>query len=359
MAVDTSNRQSVLANITSADATARQKYADAQAKMQAGLKALLGGDPSASTAKIRDYGGKVAGVGDEMRPIASDMLALGGEIGNIGKEINTTGAGLTGLGNDILGMNRDSASPLVQALLGLYDAYSPGRLASLAGQDVANRFGVAKGQQDRQLARQGVNPTSGRYVSLNQVANDAMATAKAAAMTRASMMGLDKQAAFLTDGIAGLGKSLLGQGVSTQAQGAATMGNAVGANQSAAGVLSSVASIFGSAAGLEQAAANMDLGFAKDVMGQNNAMAQLDVATANYYGNLFSELLNYDSQQMRGGGGGGVSTNLSPDQIWERVTGQSAFFNRADLNRGKITQDDFNNMMSQVASVVREQERNR
>ena len=351
MVIDTSNRQSVLANITSADETARQKYADAQAKMQEGMKALLGGDPSASTAKIRGYGDQMTGFAGEMRPLADDIRALGGEIGDIGRGINTTGSGLLELGNDVLNMNRDSSSPLVQALLGLYDAYSPGRLASLAGQDVANQYSVAQGQQNRQLSRQGVNPSSGRYVSLNQLANDAMATAKAAAMTRASIQGLDKQAAFLTDGIAGLGKLLVSQGVSTQAQGAATLGNAIGADQSAAGILSSVASIFGSAAGLEQTAANMDLGFAKDVMGQQNAMANLDKATADYYGSLFSELLNYDSQQMQGSKGG-VIINPAPEKFdpWGEVTGHSETWwkNQATGRSGQARYDDAANRVAQV-----------
>ena len=353
MAIDTSNRQSVLTNITGADAQARQKYADAQDRMKAGMAALLGGDPSASTAKIRSYGDQTAVIAGEMRPLATDIRALGGEIGNIGRGINETGTGLLGLGNDILGMNRESASPIAQALLGLYDAYSPGRLASLAGQDVANQYGVARGQQERNLARRGVNPSSGRYVSLSQIANDAEATAKAAAMTRASMLGLDKQASFLTDGIAGLGKSLVSQGVSTQAQGASTLGNAIGADQSAAGVLSSMASIFGSAAGMERTAANMDLGFAKEVAAQDNAMANLDVTTARYYGSLFSELLSYDSQQMRGAQRSVVNVTPAPDNTdpWEEVTGHRETWWRNNAT-GRSGQQAYDNAADRVAQVL-------
>lgn len=317
MAIDITNRQSVLSNITTADDTARQKYADAQAKMQDGMKALLGGDPSASTAKIRGYGDQVAGLGGEMRPLAADIRALGGEIGNIGREINTTGTGLTGLGNDILNMNRGSSSPLVKALLGIFDSYSPDRLASLAGQDVANSFDTAEGQQKRNLARSGVNPSSGRYSALGKQLITSLATAKAAAKTRASMLGIDKQSDFINSVISALGRQIVGQGVSTQAQGASILGNAIGADQTAAGMLAQMASLFSSAASLEGTAANMDLGFAKDVMGQENAMAQLDTATANYYGNIFSELLSYDDNQMRGISD--VGFTVSKTTPWEHI----------------------------------------
>ena len=352
MAIKTTDRQSVLAGISEADSAARKLYSDAAEKMKTGLAALLGGNPSASTAKIRGYGDQVAGLGGKIDPLVADVKSLGGELAGIGRGMNDQGVSLLGLGNDILNMNRGSSSPLVKALLGIFDSYSPDRLASLAGQDVANSFDTAEGQQKRNLARSGVNPSSGRYSALGQQLITALATAKAAAKTRASMLGIDKQSDFINSVIGALGRQIVGQGVSTQAQGASILGNAIGADQTAAGMLAQMASLFSSAASLEGTAANMDLGFAKDVMGQENAMAQLDTATANYYGNLFSELLSYDENQMRGVQWGGVNVTPAPDKSdpWNEVTGHGETWwkNQATGRSGQARYDDAANRVAEV-----------
>ena len=307
MAIKTTDRQSVLAGISEADSAARKLYSDAAEKMKTGLAALLGGDPSASTAKIRGYGDQVAGLGGRIDPLVADVKSLGGELAGIGRGMNDQGVSLLGLGNDILGMNRDSSSQLVQELMKMYDSYLPDRLASMAGQDLTSEYEALIGRNDRDLSRMGVNPTSGRYDSIKNQLGTSMALAKAALKTRMSMEGLERRSEYL-DKIGLLGRQLVSQGTSTQAQGAAVLGNAIGADQTAAGMFAQMASLFSSAASLEGTAANMDLGFAKDVMGQENAMAGLDTATANYYSDLFQELLSYDASQMRGVVGGFTSS---------------------------------------------------
>lgn len=86
------------------------------------------------------------------------------------------------------------------------DAYRE-QLARQGAADVGQAFGVARGQQNRQLAAAGLAPNSGRFAALNQQMNLQEALARAGMQNNARAMAQDKSTAMLYDA-AGLGRGL-------------------------------------------------------------------------------------------------------------------------------------------------------
>jgi hypothetical protein len=80
-------------------------------------------------------------------------------------------------------------------------------LARTAASDVSQAFGVARGQQNRQLAAAGIAPNSGRFAALNQTMLTQEALARAGGQNQARTMATDKGTALLYDA-AGLGRNL-------------------------------------------------------------------------------------------------------------------------------------------------------
>jgi hypothetical protein len=80
-------------------------------------------------------------------------------------------------------------------------------LARAAASDVSQAFGVARGQQNRQLAAAGIAPNSGRFAALNQTMLTQEALARAGGQNQARTMAQDKGMAMLYDA-AGLGRNL-------------------------------------------------------------------------------------------------------------------------------------------------------
>ena len=86
----------------------------------------------------------------------------------------------------------------------------PDRMRRIAGTDQSQSYQNAWGQQQRDLSRMGVDPTSGRYASLQAGWGRAMAAAVAGAKTKASFEGAAEKAQ-LSQGLAGLSGSLATQ----------------------------------------------------------------------------------------------------------------------------------------------------
>lgn len=80
-------------------------------------------------------------------------------------------------------------------------------LARQGAADVAQAFGVTRGQQNRQLAAAGVAPNSGRFAALNQQLNLQEALARAGVQNNARTTAQDKGTALMYDA-AGLGRNL-------------------------------------------------------------------------------------------------------------------------------------------------------
>lgn len=80
-------------------------------------------------------------------------------------------------------------------------------LARTAASDVSQAFGVARGQQNRQLAASGIAPNSNRFAALNQQMLTQEALARAGGQNTARSVAQDKGTALMYDA-AGLGRNL-------------------------------------------------------------------------------------------------------------------------------------------------------
>jgi hypothetical protein len=168
-------------------------------------------------------------------------------------------------------------------------------LARTAGADVSQAFGVARGQQNRQLAAAGIRPDSNRFAALNSnlLVQEALGRAGAQNKARVDAEGLGY--ARLQDAVS-LGKGLPGN--STTAYGVSiNAGNAAGAN-----------------ANNSYAAMNQGFGTA---INANNAATNAYGTAGNIYGQEFSgRMQGYNAQQQASGGfargvGSLIGTGLS------------------------------------------------
>jgi len=326
--------------INSSIDSARRGYQDAIASATSGLDAILGANPSGSASAIRSAGTKVAGVADQMVPLAGQASALAGKMSDAGSSVVKTGDAMTQFGNDLIGMNRDSSYEAVRALLGLYDSYDPNSLVSLGVQDVQSQFEAGSAQQARELSRTGVNASSGRYAAFARQRQIALDTAKAAAATRLRQQGLDRQANALKTLVIDSAKDYLSGGVSAQAQGASVIANAIGAVKDAASILAQAGGLYGSVAALEEKASGIETDYAKTVAGQYNTISAVQKASAASDASYASTLLGYDASMMRGSSGGGVNvtkadSGTSKGVGWDSTTRTTT----SDRNRGIAYRD--------------------
>lgn len=169
------------------------------------------------------------------------------------------------------------------------------QLARTAAGDVSQAFGVARGQQNRQLAAAGLRPDSNRFAALNNnlIVQEALAKAGSANNSRIQSEGL---------GYARL-------------QDAANMGRGLASNASTAYGVSLNAG--NSASGTAQAGGNfMGQGFGQ-ASGMYSAGANAYGTAGNIYGNEFnSRMQGYNAQQQASGAfakgiGSLVGTGLS------------------------------------------------
>lgn len=118
------------------------------------------------------------------------------------------------------------------------DAIDPDLLRSMAAGDVQNAYDNMWGQNQRNLSRMGIDPTSGRYASLRDDWGRALAAAIAGAKTKAPLMANEQrmQIASLAGNLAGNRAGLeinagttAAQYYADQAQGAAEMAGWLGA----------------------------------------------------------------------------------------------------------------------------------
>lgn len=194
---------------------------------------------------------------------------------------------------------RDTFRPLEKQLVKEAETYNTDakreELARTASADVSQAFGVARGQQNRQLAAVGLRPDSNRFAALNNNLLVQEALGKAGAQNKAR-----------TDA-EGLGYAKL--------QDAANMGRGLASNASTAYGVSINAG--NSAAGNAQAGGNfMGQGYGQ-ASGMYSAGANAYGTAGNIYGNEFnSRMQGYNAQQQAAGGfakgvGSLIGTGLS------------------------------------------------
>lgn len=292
----------------------RSQAAAAVGSSQSGVSAILGqsGNVKQGIAAMRDSAA-------EMRPIADKLQSYGDELWAEGSRIMDDALDVLDTGMGFINMDADS-SPLVAEALKLYGEFDPDRYVAGAAQDVQSQADNARGQSERQLARMGVNPTSGVYAALKGQLQRSLATAKAAAMTRARERGKTDAATMFQSLIADNANKFLSQGGSLAGQGAAIKGQGANAQTGAASVLADIA-------GVEGDAATLGLNFGNALQDAYQALANTKLQQAD--NTRATEALRV-SALTSGGGGGGVTVTQAPKDDWMNWmgTGHSQTWNK-------------------------------
>lgn len=293
----------------------RSHAAAAVGSSQSGVGAILGqsGNVNQSIAAMRDSAAK-------MRPIAGKLQGYGDELWAEGSRIMDDALSVLDTGMGFINMDADS-SPLVAEALRLYGEFDPDRYVAGAAQDIQSQADNARGQSERQLARMGVNPTSGAYAALKSQLQRSLATAKAAAMTRARERGKTDAAAMFQSLIADNANKFLSQGGSLASQGAAIKGQGANAETGAASILADIAGVEGNAAAL-------GVNFGRALQDAYQALANTQLQQAD--NTRATEALRVNAVLGSGGGGGGVTVTQAPKDDWMdwMGTGHSQTWNK-------------------------------
>jgi len=168
----------------------------------------------------------------EAEQLQAGALGHVGAAGDIGR---STGA----LGGAQGRIYRQNYQPIVQGLPSESTLDAPAILGQ-ANVDVMGSFDKSKGTMQRDLARMGVSPSSGRWGGLEQKWALARAAAEAGAKTRARRMIREEEWARKL-GLANFGQNMAGQAASTMGMGfkermgvAGALGDAAGAADTSA-----------------------------------------------------------------------------------------------------------------------------
>ena len=293
----------------------RSQAAAAVGSSQSGVGAILGqsGNVNQSIAAMRDSAAK-------MRPIADKLQGYGDELWAEGSRVMDDALSVLDTGMGFINMDADS-SPLVAEALLLYGEFDPDKYVAGAAQDVQSQADNARGQTERQMARMGVNPTSGAYAALAQQRERALATMKSAAMTRARERGKTDAAAMFQSLIADNANKFLSQGSSLASQGATIKEQGTNAQTGVANLLQNIAN-------LESGAASLGLNYGTSLMGAYNNLAGMQSQQAA--NTLSTEQMRVNAVLGSGGGGGGVTVTQAPKDDWMnwKGTGHSETWNK-------------------------------
>jgi hypothetical protein len=170
---------------------------------------------------------------------------------------------------------RDNLTGLQDTMLKDAQSFNQGdrasELAGQAGADVTSAFDNAQSMQTRNLARSGINPSSGKALALGNETNIARAVAGASAANKArdsarlEGYSLTDRAANTLAGYPAMGMSATGQGASIAANGINIANSGVGGMSAGLGSASQMAGSMGSnATGMYNAQANYKLGSDKN-----------------------------------------------------------------------------------------------
>ena len=187
--------------------------------------------------------------------------------GNAYSSMLGAGRNLTEMGQGLSSLWSSTFKPMVSQLAG-QASYNP-HLENQAGIDTQKQFENARGQMVRNATRMGINPNSGRFAGLEQQWGQALAAAKAGAMTRAARDERAGQFSRLAQ-VLGYGNPVLGA-----AQGA--LGSAANIAQGAAGGLHQVAGSYGDIA--FETGANASL---QELRRPNQAMIDAEARNAEW-----------------------------------------------------------------------------
>ena len=278
--------------LTGAIDASRSQAAAGVASGQSGVQAILNGWPAIDRAV-----GDMRGAADSMLPIADTMRGMGDALFDSGTKVTEQALATLGTGLGFINMD-SSASPLVAQAIKLFGEFDPDRYVAGAAQDVQAQGDAARRQGARNLARMGVNPTSGAALALDKLYDRSLAVAKAAAMTRARERGRTDQANAFQNLLVNNANTFLQTGGQLAQIGTSARAQGVNAQQGAAGVLGDAGRLYG-------AAGNLGLDYDKTLMGAYNALAGLQLKQADT--TLAGENLRVGANTRGGGGRAGVA----------------------------------------------------
>ena len=280
----------------------------------------------------------VRGSADALSPIADTLGGYGDQMWESGTKVTEQALATLGTGMGFINMDAD-VSPLVAEALQRYGEIDPNRWAASAAQDVQKSMDNAQGQMRRNLARQGVNPSSGSaQAQLQKLFQNSLAVAKAAAMTRARERGITEKASAFQSLLANNANTFLGTGGQLASIGASGQGAAVSAQRGAADVLNAQGGLYNAAGGLLDRAGSLQ-GTQGSLL---NNVANGNANLANVYEAIGKLGLNY-----------GTALNSAFDALSGRIQGAGNAVTGALGNLATTTQNAGNNLANTTLTAGR------
>lgn len=279
---------------------------------------------------VRGQAGKVNDAAAALLPYADKLGGLGDKLFGEGTSLYEKAMDVFGQGGALVRMD-PSAGGLAGEFIKYWNSLSPDRFVSQAASDTQGSYQNAMGQAERDLARRGVSTSSGAYGALKNQAATAMATALAAAKTKARQMGLDLQSSQL-DKMVASAERLYNMGNQTAQEALAAQNAGVGAQKDAAGVVEGAGQLYGTAGnlfgtagqlGASQAsaftsigslhgqAANIENQYLQTLNTAYRGLSEANSSAASFYNNLIGTL-----SRGGGGGGGGAARATSSGDSW-------------------------------------------
>lgn len=305
----------------------------AKMREQAQLVNTQGKALNATAGQIKDYAGKMTPYADQLGVIGDTLLGEGSVLWDQSKDIFGQGGALARLDG--------SAGGLAGEFVKQYNLLSPDRYVSQAASDVQGSYQNAWDQMVRGNARRGVSAGSGAAGALGTQYAAMLATARAAAKTKARQMGIDEQTKMLST-MTGAANTLYNMGNDTAQSALAAQKAGADAKKGAADVLGGAADALGKAGSLQSAAgqlfanaagifgdaARIGIGYVDSVRVAYDSLSGAQQAAANYY------LRNAELAMGRGGGGGGATvtnvTTAPKDTGWKNTGHSSTYVRNTD-----------------------------
>lgn len=263
-------------------------------------------------------------------PIVSALLGYGDGLWNEGESLSSEAKDVFGQGKALVSLD-PSAGGLAGEFIKYWQSLSPDRYVSQAASDVQGSFGNAAGQAERDLARRGVSASSGAYGALRRQLATSLATALAAAKTKARQTGLDQQASQL-DRMVSAANTLYGMGNATEQNALQAKGLATSAQGKAGDLIATKGQGLATAGNLFSSAGGLQTNYLGLI---NSAYGNL----ANAYGNAANAALGAANAELRanlsvgGGGGGSGGATQSAKAGTTQPTGAWRDFNHGTANR--------------------------
>jgi trimeric autotransporter adhesin len=337
---------------------------------QSGVNAVVNGSGQTQSAinninaqagKVNQQGAAVNATADQVKaqydkldPIAQVLQGYGDDLWNEGVSLSTEAKDVFGQGKALVSLD-PSAGGLSAEYIKYWNSLSPDRYVSQATSDVNSSYSNALTQSQRALARRGVSASSGAYGALQKQYSTALATALAAAKTKARQTGLDQQASQL-DKMVSAANTLYNMGNATEQNALAAKGQAVTAQGKSADVIATKGEGYAKAGSLQATAGNLfaDAGNLFASAGDlNNKMLSL---INSAYGNLSDAYAKQADTALgiasKMGGGGGSSTSSSRKSSssdsdydpWEATGHTSTWW------ANQLSSDEYQDMALQMAA---------